>query len=534
MFSQVYQSGDAGVEVFSASGKSPGRQWKVSSSVHKVYDKTVKGFVFLLDKKSSTPNALMQIPTTPGKDNLGLIQRYLVFQIRSQSKKPLTIEICVLSRKDKLQRYRLHMSSKFRSIEVNQLHAQIPIGLFLKPDTWTHFIVDVSSLTSLFFKNNDFGSIDSIGLHSGCRLRKVFTLPRINDPSKASDMFWFHCPYNFDFPAGTNYESKLLDISSFDDHAKVSPEYVESKGELNSETEKAPKSSLPPSILENCHEMDSVVFEKKNENKLANKTDARRRLNALNKRLTQLDSDSKPKEDLEFEDKRPAPLDSDIKAKENLEFDDNVNILNTNKHEGQERIDNDGQKLTMTSVEHELPKPNTPLVRNNMVSFSDVYYPPHCNTPPRAGVFSSLIDEVSNRLSCTDGEQNHSIGVSKETGFSKISVFDFAESRRIQEKDSYVNDTDSRGFTIEDCEVDARSSQSCPAQGVCVSDSIATICIGETEKDKSMSILASSSRVYNDIESYKESLTQMELEFIEEYGEEEFRKIFVGHSLRNC
>ena len=113
----------------------------------------------------------MQIPPSPTKQTLGLTQRYLILQLRPLAKKPVTIEIGILSLKDKQQRYRLHLSNKFRTVEVNQLHVQVPLSPLLSPDTWTHFIVDVTELTSYFFKNKDFGSIDSIALHSGCRLR---------------------------------------------------------------------------------------------------------------------------------------------------------------------------------------------------------------------------------------------------------------------------------------------------------------------------------------------------------------------------
>lgn len=137
---------------------------------------TVKGFVFLLDKKataasSSHASALMQLPPVPSKQTLGLTQGYLVLQMRLLAKKPLTVEINILSLKDKRQRYRLHLSNKFRTVEVHEMHAQIPLAPLLAADTWTHLIVDVARLTSYFFKNRDFGSIDSINLHSGCRLR---------------------------------------------------------------------------------------------------------------------------------------------------------------------------------------------------------------------------------------------------------------------------------------------------------------------------------------------------------------------------
>ena len=128
--------------------------------------------MFLLDKKSSTAaGPLMQVPPVPSKESLGLTQPYLIFQLRALAKRPFTIEVNILSHKDKRQRYRLHLSNKFRSVEVNQMHTQIPLGSVLTPDTWTHLVIDVSNLTSFFFRNRDFGSIDSISIQSGCRRR---------------------------------------------------------------------------------------------------------------------------------------------------------------------------------------------------------------------------------------------------------------------------------------------------------------------------------------------------------------------------
>lgn len=129
--------------------------------------------MFLLDRKSTAASSspMMQVPPSPSKHTLGLTQRHLIFQLRLLAKKSFTVEINILSLKDSRQRYRLHLSTKFRTVEVHQMHVQIPLSPLLTPDTWTHLIIDVAYLTSFFFKNRDFGSIDSLNIHSGCRLR---------------------------------------------------------------------------------------------------------------------------------------------------------------------------------------------------------------------------------------------------------------------------------------------------------------------------------------------------------------------------
>lgn len=80
MFKNEYQGG-AFVEIFSAQGKNPGARWKILGSpsvIWKEFDKEVKSFVFVLEGSSQTNK--IQLPKE-NKQNLGLIQRFLVLQI---------------------------------------------------------------------------------------------------------------------------------------------------------------------------------------------------------------------------------------------------------------------------------------------------------------------------------------------------------------------------------------------------------------------------------------------------------------------
>jgi hypothetical protein len=195
MFHDAFQSGNSGVEIFSPTGKTPSKGWKISPSISKVYDRTVKGFVFLIDKSN---NATMQIPST-NKETLGLTQRYLVFQIRCFANKPITIEIATLNKHD--HRTRLHLSSKFREVDCNSLHAQLPLTISY-PDRWVNFVIDLIETTKECFGVSDYSSIDSICLHSSCRVRKIFTLPTI-------DIVNFECPSAFEYPIGTEYYTQV-------------------------------------------------------------------------------------------------------------------------------------------------------------------------------------------------------------------------------------------------------------------------------------------------------------------------------------
>ena len=62
LFDTTFQGGPA-VEVFGAGGSNPTSNWKVSGGVQRVYDKSVKGYVFRCE---GGPSAKMQLPRTTG------------------------------------------------------------------------------------------------------------------------------------------------------------------------------------------------------------------------------------------------------------------------------------------------------------------------------------------------------------------------------------------------------------------------------------------------------------------------------------
>jgi hypothetical protein len=190
MFSSVYQNGDQGIEIFSASGKSPGHGWKISPTIHRVYDRTVKGFVFLLEKPAS---ASMQIPENI-RETLDLTQRYFILQLRYSSNKAFTFEVTTYDQNH--QRHRFHISSKFRQIDVKPFHVQIPFAPECEDNCWINFILDLKLLNEKYF-HVAYSSINSISIQPCCRIRKVFTIPKL-------EMYpTFICPTSFDFPSGT-------------------------------------------------------------------------------------------------------------------------------------------------------------------------------------------------------------------------------------------------------------------------------------------------------------------------------------------
>lgn len=193
MFSHAFQGGGLGVEVFSSSGKNPAQLWKVTRNVHRVYDRTVKGFVFLLEKGVSTS---MSIPSDPSRETLGLVQPLLVLQLRLSPSKHTSLELILLD--DKGNRRRMHLSSTFRELECNDLHVQIPLR-FEKEDRWVNLILDLDAIIGNCFRGYKFQSILYICLKPVCRVRKIFTLYQVDKRVR------INIPAIYSFPAGTNY-----------------------------------------------------------------------------------------------------------------------------------------------------------------------------------------------------------------------------------------------------------------------------------------------------------------------------------------
>ena len=57
------------------------KKWLVSGSIKKAYDRTVKGYVYMTDISSK-----LQLPKDPRKQELYLLQPYLVVQVKVLNK----------------------------------------------------------------------------------------------------------------------------------------------------------------------------------------------------------------------------------------------------------------------------------------------------------------------------------------------------------------------------------------------------------------------------------------------------------------
>jgi hypothetical protein len=137
MLSNQYQAGGSGLELLSAAGAGDGAKGGLvaisgASNGGREYDRTVKGYVVVLEKLS--PTALIKAPAS-SKDCLGVVQPFLVLQALVQHNAPCSIEIGVQTTAASLtaamlapsaSRKRIHLSTAFREFESNELHVKLP------------------------------------------------------------------------------------------------------------------------------------------------------------------------------------------------------------------------------------------------------------------------------------------------------------------------------------------------------------------------------------------------------------------------
>jgi hypothetical protein len=205
MFSNVYQNGDNGIEVFSPSGNDPFRHIKLvnENHIHKVYERTVKGYVVSMERESST-TAL--ICPKLQKDSLDIHQSLLILQLRLLGMaSPFSLELVVHD--SRRQRKRLHFSTSFKDIHVNSLHVSLP---WKQPrhDLFTNVVIDMMQLVHQSSNGVDeFVSLDSFIIHPCCQLRRIFTLPRkylVSGLSGGLSTSLIEIPAKYDFISGVN------------------------------------------------------------------------------------------------------------------------------------------------------------------------------------------------------------------------------------------------------------------------------------------------------------------------------------------
>ncbi|XP_048874282.1 uncharacterized protein C3orf67 homolog isoform X2 [Brienomyrus brachyistius] len=237
MFRNEYQGG-AVVDIFSAQGKDPVAKWKLhggQSAISKVFDKEMKGFVYILEGSSQANK--MQMP----KDNkmmLGLSQRFLVLQVYLPLGKDFSTELIVTDLEN-LKR-RLYLSTVHKEFTATPLHARIPLSS-LKHSIWSNMCIDLMSLTGEIFKGASFLSLDGITVSATCRLRRIFTMKvqpmdafSHGTPNICGHNLVDVTPRSFQFPADVQHITQVVNMDML---------RVEISSSISSTTESEQKNS---------------------------------------------------------------------------------------------------------------------------------------------------------------------------------------------------------------------------------------------------------------------------------------------------
>jgi hypothetical protein len=168
LFDNTFQGG-AVVDVFGASGSNPTANWKVQGPVEKVYDKSVKGYVFRCE---GGPSARMQLPKDDRR-TLGLVQPYLVLQICVPAGKPFALELSISD--TARARRRVLLSTSFREPVRTPLHTRLPLAALVR-DVWANLTLDLVDLVATNFPGATFARLESLTLNAAFKVRRVFTL----------------------------------------------------------------------------------------------------------------------------------------------------------------------------------------------------------------------------------------------------------------------------------------------------------------------------------------------------------------------
>jgi hypothetical protein len=109
---------------------------------------------------------------------VGLVQRFLCFQIHIPVGSPCSFE---LGFTDGLgSRRRIFLSSAFPRMEVNPLHAKLPLDHShqVVRGCWLSLCFDLEAMVAHCFPTVEFRSLDHVLIGADCRVRNVFTLRR--------------------------------------------------------------------------------------------------------------------------------------------------------------------------------------------------------------------------------------------------------------------------------------------------------------------------------------------------------------------
>ncbi|CAG9329797.1 unnamed protein product [Blepharisma stoltei] len=201
MYQNSFQSGPY-VELANPSEKTP--QWSINKPKWKLFEKTVKGYIISLDSH----NAKLQLPSND-KQSLALIQPYLVLQVYLTPGQPFTLDLAISDISG--TKRRLLFSSASKEIVSAPLHSRIPNWPFLR-GAWSCISIDMSSFVTACFPGNTFRSLDSITVHSFCKIRRIFTMKNplfeLSENSAKNPQNCENVPKVLEFPPGVQFSNQ--------------------------------------------------------------------------------------------------------------------------------------------------------------------------------------------------------------------------------------------------------------------------------------------------------------------------------------
>ena len=148
-------------------------KWHVQGTLKKAYDKSAKGFVFVMDS-----NTRLKQPQDTRRKELGIIQPFLIIQCKVLNKQTFHIEVMFTDQDNKKKRLILYASQFYNygkdNIHRFPLHARIPCGMIME-GMWMNLQIDLRSFVNGCFEKVAFSSIDGIEIGGACLIRRIIT-----------------------------------------------------------------------------------------------------------------------------------------------------------------------------------------------------------------------------------------------------------------------------------------------------------------------------------------------------------------------
>lgn len=140
---------------------------------------------------------------------MALVQPYLVLQLYLIPGQSFTLELIITDISN--TKRRLLFSSASKEITSAPLHARIP-NWPLTRGSWANISIDIISFTDVCFPGCTYRSLESITVHSFCKIRKIFTMkkPIFDSDSQTHFHNCENVPKNLDFPSGVGFVNQNI------------------------------------------------------------------------------------------------------------------------------------------------------------------------------------------------------------------------------------------------------------------------------------------------------------------------------------